>query len=170
VDVIYLEGNHDFQLGPYMTEELGLQVHGRSTEIYLDGKRVYLAHGDRAYPKLGHMIFSRFLRNWFTYKLISWLGPQIAIGPARWLSAGSRRRGLEKPSGIIARVRRFALDKLSEGFDAVILAHTHVPEAVAVEKESGVGYYYNVGNWLRDFSYLRYNGERGFSLEYFTPD
>ncbi|MBW2039916.1 MAG: UDP-2,3-diacylglucosamine diphosphatase [Deltaproteobacteria bacterium] len=170
IEVIYLEGNHDFRLGPYMSKELGIQVYDRYADIDLDGTRVYLAHGDRAYPKLTHKIFSSLLKNGFTYQLISWLGPQTVISIAKWLSTRSREQGLKESPEIISRLRRFAIHKLDEGFDAVVLAHSHVPEAMAVEREKGVGYYFNVGNWVGDFSYLRYKGERGFSLEYFLAD
>jgi len=170
VEVIYLEGNHDFRLGPYMSDELGFQIYHRSTEIDLDGSKIYLAHGDWAYPKLGHRIFSSLLRNRFTYKLISWLGPEIVIRIAKWLSAGSRNRGIERPSEISSRIRKFAHKMLNEGFDVVILAHTHLPEVMTVERKSGTGYYFNVGNWMKDFSYLRYNVENGFSLEYFSEE
>lgn len=170
VEIIYLEGNHDFRLGPYMREELGIQVYDRSAELELDGTRVYLAHGDRAHPKPGHKVFSFLIKNWFTYTIISWLGPRIVIAIAKWLSTHSRRHGVKEVSEIIHRLRRFAHHKLNEGFDAVVLAHTHLPEAMALEKRGGEGYYFNVGNWMRDFSYLRYNSKKGFSLEYFPTD
>ncbi len=170
IGVIYLEGNHDFRLGPYMSEELGIQVYDRYADIDLDGNRLYLAHGDLAHPKLRHRIFSCLLKNGFAYRFISWLGPQIVIGIARGLSARSRKQGLKEFPKITSRLRKFALHKLNEGFDAVILAHTHIPEAMAVERGKEMGYYFNVGNWVRDFSYIRYSGERGFSLEHFPAD
>ncbi|RLB08243.1 MAG: hypothetical protein DRG50_00475 [Deltaproteobacteria bacterium] len=169
-EVIYLEGNHDFRLGPYMSEELGVRVYDRSTQIYLGGKRVYLAHGDRAYPKFSHRLFSALLKNGLTYRLISLMGPYLVARMAKYLSSGSRKRGQRVSQDVISRLRKFALRKLNEGFDVVILAHSHFPETMTVEKKEGRGYYFNVGNWTRDFSYLRYNPQGGFSLEYFTTD
>ncbi|MCJ7546678.1 MAG: hypothetical protein MUP30_07640 [Deltaproteobacteria bacterium] len=68
---------------------------------------------------------------------------------------------------VIARLRSFARRKLKQGFDAVILAHTHLPEAIMVKEQGREALYFNVGNWIRDFSYLRYNEKKGFSLKYF---
>jgi UDP-2,3-diacylglucosamine hydrolase len=167
VRVIYLEGNHDFCLGPYMTEELGIEVYERSAEINLDGRRVYLAHGDLAHPPMSHRALTWFLRNKVTYGLISLLGSRIVIAIAKQWSAGSRGRNMERSPEIIDRLRIFAERKLYEGFDAVILAHSHLPEAIAMKKGKGEGEYFNVGNWMRDCSYLRYNQKRGFSLEYY---
>lgn len=170
VQVIYLEGNHEFRLGPYMTEELGIEVYAGSTVIDLNGKKVYLAHGDRSDPTAMHRILTWLLRNVVTYQFISLLGPRVVIGVARWWSANSRRWSIERSTDIISRLRRFAQKRLHEGFDAVILAHTHLPEQIPMKKREGEGYYFNVGNWMRDFSYLRYNSKKGFTLEYYQSD
>jgi UDP-2,3-diacylglucosamine hydrolase len=170
VEIIYLEGNHEFRMGPYMREELGIDVYDNCAKIELDGKKVYLAHGDRSYSTVSHRILTWLLRNRLTYLLISLLGPRIVIAVARWWSSRSRQRNLKESSRVIARLRKFARRKLKEGFDTVILAHTHLPEEIRMKKRGGGGYYYNVGNWMRDFSYLRYNETQGFSLEYYRPD
>jgi UDP-2,3-diacylglucosamine pyrophosphatase LpxH len=77
---------------------------------------------------------------------------------------------MKESSQVISRLRRFAQRKLQEGFDAVVLAHTHLPEVITMKKQGGEGYYFNVGNWMRDYSYLRYRKKKGFSLEYFRSD
>jgi UDP-2,3-diacylglucosamine hydrolase len=148
-----------------MTAELGVEVYKRSAEIDLDGRRVYLAHGDLAHPSMSHRALTWFLRNRVTYGLISLLGPRVVIAIAKRWSAGSRGRNMERSPDVIDRLRRFAQRKLHEGFNAVILAHSHLPEAITVKKEKGECHYFNVGNWIKDFSYLRYNKKGGFSLE-----
>ena len=170
VKVIYLEGNHDFRMEPYMGEKLLIKVYERFAEIDLNGKKVYLAHGDRISPTVSHRILTWFLKNRVAYLLISLLGPRIVIAVARWWSSRSRKRSLKESSQVISRPKRFAQGKLNEGFDAVILAHTHLPEAITMKKKRGKGYYFNVGNWMRDFSYLRYNEKKGFSLEYYPRE
>jgi UDP-2,3-diacylglucosamine hydrolase len=170
VKVIYLEGNHEFRMGPYMREKLGIEVYDNFAEIDLDGNKVYLAHGDRSYPTVSHRILTWLLRNRVTYLLISLLGPRIVIAVAQWWSAKSRKGSLKESSEVIARLKRFAQRKLLEGFDTVILAHTHLPEVITMKKREGEGYYFNVGNWLRDYSYLRYNEKKGFTLEYYRSD
>jgi UDP-2,3-diacylglucosamine hydrolase len=169
VRLIYLEGNHEFKLGPFMSDKLGIRVYDNCAEIDLNGKKVYLAHGDRASPTVSHRILTWFLRNWFTYQLISLLGPRIVINIAKWWSASSRNRSSYEIMSQL-RLRRFAQRKLNEGFDAVVLAHTHFPEATTMKKKEGEGSYFNVGNWMKDFSYLRYNKKKGFALEYYNAD
>jgi len=168
VRVIYLEGNHDFSLGSYMREELGIEVYNKSTEMKIDGKRIFMAHGDRISPTLDHWIVSGILRNWFAYHVISLLGSRLVMAIAHRWSASSRGRNMERSPVVIARLRRFAQRKLKQGFDAVILAHTHLPETITVKEQGREAYYFNVGDWIKDFSYLRYNAKRGFSLEYYA--
>jgi len=168
VRVLYLEGNHDFSLGTYMREELGIEVYESSTEMELDGKRIYLAHGDRISPTLDHWIVSGIIRNKFAYLVTSLLGPRIVMAIAHRWSASSRGRNMERSPVVIKQLRSFAQRKLKQGFDAVILAHTHLPEAITVKEQGREAYYFNVGDWIKDFSYLRYNEKKGFSLEYYA--
>ena len=170
VEIIYLEGNHEFQMEPYMRETLGIDVYDNCVEIDLDGKKIYLAHGDRAYATVSHRILTWLLRNRITYLLISSLGPRVVIAVAQWWSSGSRKRSLKESPQVISRLKQFAQRKLHEGFDAVVLAHTHLPEEIPMKKRGGEGYYFNVGNWMRDYSYLRYNEKKGFTLEYYNAD
>ncbi|MCJ7546675.1 MAG: metallophosphoesterase [Deltaproteobacteria bacterium] len=167
VRVIYLEGNHDFSLGSYMREELGIEVYDRAAEMELDGKRMFLAHGDRISPTLDHWIVSGILRNWFAYHVTALLGSRIVMAIAHRWSASSRGRNMERSPVVIKQLRSFARRKLKQGFDAVILAHTHLPEAITVKEQGREAYYFNVGDWIKDFSYLRYNEKKGFSLEYY---
>jgi UDP-2,3-diacylglucosamine hydrolase len=170
VKVIYLEGNHEFRMGSFLSDKLGIKVYDNWAEIDLDGKKVYLAHGDRAYPTVSHRLLTWVLRNRLTYLLISLLGPRIVIAFAKWWSSGSRNRSLKKSSLVVERLQRFAQRKLNEGFDTVILAHTHLPEAITIKKGGGEGYYFNVGNWMQDFSYLRYSKKKGFVIEYYDAE
>ena len=170
VKVIYLEGNHEFRMGPYIRKKLGIDVYDDSAEIDLNGKKVYLAHGDRSSPTLSHRILTWLLRNPFTYLLLSLLGSRIVIAVAKWWSGGSRGRSVRKTSQVISRLKKFTRRKLDEDFDAVILAHSHRPESITMEKREGEGYYFNVGNWMKDFSFLRYNEQKGFTLEYYNAD
>ena len=46
VEVHYLSGNHDFNLGEFFGETLNLRVHQKDFIINLQGKSLYLLHGD----------------------------------------------------------------------------------------------------------------------------
>jgi UDP-2,3-diacylglucosamine hydrolase len=57
----------------------------------------------------------------------------------------------------------FAAEKISQGFDAVVLGHTHVP----VLRDFGDGVYLNLGDWFKHFTYGRLQ-EGEFHLESFN--
>ena len=65
-------------------------------------------------------------------------------------------------------LQQFDQRKFKEGFDAVILAHTHFPVSITLVQEGRESYYFNVGNLIKDFSYIRYNEKKGFPLEYYA--
>ena len=44
--VVYLPGNHDIWLGPYLSEEVGLELLGGPTVVSHQGRRLFIAHGD----------------------------------------------------------------------------------------------------------------------------
>ena len=46
VEIVYFEGNHDFHMGPYFTHTLGARVYRGPAVLEVEGKRVYLCHGD----------------------------------------------------------------------------------------------------------------------------
>jgi UDP-2,3-diacylglucosamine hydrolase len=96
VRIKYIEGNHDFCLGSYFEEDLGVEVYTDEMEELLGDKRVYIAHGDRVNPRdYGYRLFRRILKNQLSYEVIRWGGPVLSMRIAKWLSAKSRRRSRE---------------------------------------------------------------------------
>src|SRR5262249_41363007 len=46
VAITYLNGNHDFWLGPFLRDELGVHTHDGALALELQGHRIWLHHGD----------------------------------------------------------------------------------------------------------------------------
>jgi len=167
IRVVYLEGNHDFHLGTLMRDEMGIEVYPASVELEVAGMRGFLSHGDRIQGSLSHRVYSTLLKNTLTYSVMSWLGPRRVSQLARMLGDNSRHRNLRYGKRVQKELRAFALERLEAGTDVVILSHSHIPEAVTVEGAGGLRHYFNVGNWIQAFSYVRYETGVGFSLEFF---
>jgi UDP-2,3-diacylglucosamine hydrolase len=167
VRIKYVEGNHDFCLGPFFEGELKAEVYAEEMEESLGGKRVYIAHGDRVNPRdYEYRIFRKALKNRLTYALMRWAGPTLSMKVAKTLSARSRRRNHYRSSGHIPIFRVFATNKFREGIDVVILGHSHYPERVLERIDGREKAYFNVGDWITFFSYLRYSSKTGFQLCY----
>jgi len=142
----YLKGNHDFWFKDFWQRELGAEA-ADEMDITLDGKRVYLAHGDALDRAFVPRVFRALMRSRVNGWLYSLLHPDIGIGLAQAVARTSRVTGA-KPS-LIEDMARFAAGKLKSGFDIVVMGHSHVPEL----RRFGSGVYMNLGNWVTDFKY-----------------
>lgn len=126
--VTYLGGNHDFWIGDYLRGELGVAFTDQPLALELQGRRIFLAHGDGLGPgDHGYKLLKRVLRNGTARFLFRWLHPDVGIPLAGATSHTSRhhaprpRRTEEEMRALLAEPR------YREGFDAVILAHFHRP-------------------------------------------
>jgi len=165
VRIKYLEGNHDFCLGPFFEDDLGVEVYEDEMEETLGGKKLYVAHGDRVNPRdYGYRLFRRILKNRVSYALIRLGGPRLSMKIARWLSTRSRRRNRGRLPSHMPLFRDFAMNKFREGIDVVVLGHSHYPEEIVERVDGEEKAYYNVGDWMTFFSFLRYNPRSGFEL------
>jgi len=154
----YLTGNHDLWHESYLVEQTGVELFHEALEIEHNALKLFVAHGDGLTPGQRKLrLTKRILKNRtniFLYKLIH---PDIGIPLAGFFSHRSKKKGLNK---YVAEFRTFARDKLADGFDAVILGHTHQP---AIE-QVGEGFYINLGDWVSSFTYLELAGQE-FSLK-----
>lgn len=142
----YLKGNHDFWFKDFWLRELGA-VAADELDVTLDGKRVFLAHGDTLDRAIVPRVFRILMRSRLDGWLYSLLHPDIGIGLALAVARFSRVKGV-KPS-LLEDMARYAGGKLASGFDIVIMGHSHLPEF----KQLGNGVYLNVGDWMTHFTY-----------------
>lgn len=158
IEIIYVEGNHDFSVAPFFKDMLGGEVYPDSADISLDGKRFFLAHGDIVEHSVAYKIWRRFLRSKIAGRIIKIMPPAFAWKVAMLLSR--RSRGNHKRGDVLDNLqRKFAKEKIRQGFDFVALAHSHVPEVSEIAANGKNGIYANPGDWMKEFSYLVY--ERG---------
>jgi len=172
IRIKYFEGNHDFFLHSFFSEQFGMEVevYPDGCEERLEGKRAYIAHGDLANPKQWtYRTFRRILKNSWTYHLIHLAGPRISRRVAQKLSDMSYQKYHNdiQPASPPA-FKAFAHQKFLEGFDIVILGHSHFPEEVEEPIEGRRCLYYNVGDWMVHRSFLRFTPPEHFQLERFV--
>lgn len=159
VVIHYIEGNHDFLIKRALRGFPGLSVHHREFSLCLEGKTFYLAHGDLVdRSAYGY----RLLRRLFRCLLVRTL---IQVLPGKWVDefgrkssetskrlrqksheymvegqqAGARSERLRK------LFRNFAARRIAEGFDYVILGHSHDLDEMSFKVEERLGQYMNSG-------------------------
>jgi UDP-2,3-diacylglucosamine hydrolase len=155
IEIHYLPGNHDFYLGHFFKDELGIQTYQNDWSGTINKKKFYLYHGDGVAKKdKGYRILKRILRNPLNIKLFRIIHPDLGIPVARFISGSSRqytdRINLKDHNDYI----EFARKRFSEGFDYVIMGHRHDPFS---HEEKGKKYI-NLGDWLTNFSYAIFDG------------
>lgn len=170
IPVEYVIGNHDFGHKNFFEQELGVRVHTDDVERRIAGRKTLVSHGDgKALNDTGYLILKKVLRARASNAMWRWLHPDLGIGVAARASRKSRDHtskkhyGGERP-GEKDGLQIFAGKKIEEeGFDLVVMGHSHTPAVV----EFDGGTYVNLGNWMgRRRTYLALD-EQGMELKEF---
>lgn len=151
--VHYVAGNHDFALGPFLTEQVGLTIHDPVFRGTLQGRAFHIQHGDGILSSdVGYRVLRGILRSRLNQRLYKMLHPEIGVRLAGIASSTSRHfnRG-PLSTKIIDRYRSVARTMLDSDVDTVVLGHTHTAELLTGD----VGTYCNTGEWLTTFNYAR---------------
>lgn len=149
VEVHYLAGNHDFYLGKYFEEELGVQTHYGALLHEIDGKLFYIVHGDGVGKgDIGYKIFRTLVRNTFNLAWYRWLHPDLGVGLMDYLSKLSRKHTyMEKDYGEKERLVVFANEELARSsFDYFVCGHRHIVKLLPLRNQKS--YYVNCGTWI----------------------
>jgi UDP-2,3-diacylglucosamine hydrolase len=157
VTVDYIAGNHDFYLGEFFSSAIGIRVYQDGFAEKINGKNFFILHGDGlAIKDSGYRMLKRALRNKFVRGLIRWIHPDVGFALARAFSKKSREYTSNKDFGEADGMVLFAERKVREGYDFVVMGHNHVPKSMPIEK----GFYINLGDWLGNFTYGVFDGDR----------
>ncbi len=150
----YVAGNHDFALGRFLEEDIGIALHWNPFAFEFDGRRFYIAHGDGLNKRdLGYRVLKKILRSKTCQAIYRLLPADFAIGLAQWSAQASRSATRKRNRQMVAEIYRSIAFKLIEnGFDYVVMGHTHFAEM----QEHGKGRYINVSGWLQKYPYGEY--------------
>ena len=156
--LVYVEGNHDFHLGPVFTRRLACQVFPDGGSIELDGIKVYLAHGDLANPAdVGYRRLRSFFRSGLVRFLIRAL-PNVLLQSTAALAGFLSKKscgGQRNDSPARKILKPFAEPLLAAGHQAVVTGHFHQP----FHEKLGDGELIALGDWITQFSYAVYENQ-----------
>lgn len=153
-------GNHDVWAFDYLEKEVGLSLHRDPEVITLQGKKLYLNHGDGYGPgdhgyKFIKKVFANRVNQWF----FRWLHPDIGTRLGLYFSRRSRianiaREGKKEYSQDPEKERliSYCKDYLVQqpDIDYFILGHRHLPLDLALTEKSRC---IILGDWITNFSY-----------------
>ncbi len=150
-ELIFVEGNHDFHLGRYFSETLKCRILPDGGALELDGKRVFIAHGDLVNPAdRGYRLLRSFLRCRLSRLLLPLVPPDWAWGVSRWASHQSSRRKKASQRYLPEELlQNFARERFAEGYDAVLIGHFHIPLYRQLDGKLLIC----LGDWIEQDSY-----------------
>ncbi len=165
----YFTGNHDMWVYDYFIKELNVTMHKEPVVRIYNNFKFYIAHGDGLGPDdKGYKFLKKVFSNRFNQWLFARLHPNFGIGLALYFSRKSRVAngntdeifmGEEKERLIL--YPKELLKK--ENFDFFIFGHRHLPLDIKINENSR---YLNIGDWIKCFSYIVFDGEN-LELKYF---
>lgn len=155
ITVHYLAGNHDYWMRDFFRDELGLKTYHQPFQAVIDGKRIYVHHGDGlANRDTGYRILKKILSNRASIWLYSWIHPDIGVPLARTSSRKSRVHTSAREYGTEDGMLTFSKRMIEQGIDVVVMGHRHQPVCTDI----GPGQYVNLGDWIDHNTYGVFSG------------
>lgn len=155
VAITFFKGNHDMWMFDYLKQELDATIVDDELILNLDGKSLYLHHGDGLGP--GDEKY-KFLKKIFRSRLCQWLfarlHPNLGIGIAtRWskhsrISTGSEELYLGDDREWLFQFA--AEQEKKQHHDYYVFGHRHLPYVKLVSPSSKV---VNLGEWIHYQTY-----------------
>ncbi len=160
IEVHYFEGNHDFHLENYWSNQQHVQVHRDAVQTEIGGTVVRIEHGDLMNPDdRGYLWLRRFWRNSFmTWSILnapqSWVA-WVGETSSRLSRSRSQKRSENQTQAILEMmVRHTKRVFLQRPFEILISGHTHVRCDIPVQVPSGSTRLVNLGSWYDEPSYF----------------
>jgi len=151
IEIVYLNGNHDFWLGSFMAETLGIRTVDGAVTVEQQGRKLWVHHGDGLIGgDLGYKLLRRVLRHPASIAAYGLLHPDVGIPLARVVSGWSRQsRGklALRPERLWNEI---AKPRFAEGYDGVVIGHFHH----AYEQRENGREFFVLGDWIERFTYL----------------
>ena len=150
VALTYLNGNHDFWLGRFLADEVGIETVGGPLALAAQGRRLWVHHGDGLVGgDLGYRMLRAVIRHPVSIALYGLLHPDLGIPLAHLVSRWSRQSRGESRLEPERLWREIAMPRFAEGFDGVLVGHFHH----AYERREPGREFFLLGDWITRSSY-----------------
>jgi len=151
-EVIYLPGNHDEVMKPYVKQLFGsIQIHDEFVHKTYAGKKLLLLHGDKFDQEVCFGKFQAKLGD-ALYDFLLFLNRQChgirkRLGLPYWSMASYIKTKVKKANEAIKRYRDAAVKEAKkQGADGIVCGHIHHPQMEIVEGTL----YCNDGDWIEN--------------------
>jgi UDP-2,3-diacylglucosamine hydrolase len=152
--LVYFEGNHDFHMGPVFRQRLGAEVHRGPAVMTVQGRRLFLCHGDQInHRDRVYRLLRLLLHNSLTAFALNYLPPSFALRVRERLQRASRAGYQEHRQrwNYLDIIRSFAHAVRGQGCDGLVTGHFHL--ALCEELGSPPFTILSLGDWMEQFTY-----------------
>lgn len=152
--LVYFEGNHDFHLGTIFSQRLKAEIHTGPAVEYVQGKRLYICHGDQINKE--DRLY-RLLRSLLRSRLVA---ASIRFFPPVWAQKIKSRLQKRSQAGYAVKTARwdyrkilldFATDLQKQGCDGLVTGHFHL--AIREDLPGLAFSILSLGDWMEKFTY-----------------
>lgn len=173
--VYYITGNHDEMLRKFEGFKMGKLSIENKLVIDLDGKKVWIFHGDvfdvtmqnsKWLTRLGShgydlLILINALCNWISVKM----------GKGKISLSKNIKNSVKQAVKFINNFEKTAADiAIRNGYDYVLCGHIHHPEMKTITTDHGQVEYLNSGDWIENLTSLEYNNKEWSLYKYDAND
>ncbi|MBS1543871.1 MAG: UDP-2,3-diacylglucosamine diphosphatase [Bacteroidetes bacterium] len=172
--IIYLTGNHDEMLRKFAGFRLGsFQIENKKV-ITLQGKKVWIFHGDvfdvtmrysKWLAKLGAVGYDMLI---LLNRFVNWMLRLMGMG-----KISLSKRVKDSVKGAVKFINDFektaAEIAISRGYDFVVCGHIHHADMKTIATSKGEVWYLNSGDWVENLTALEYAGG-GWKLYRYEED
>lgn len=152
--LVYFEGNHDFHLGTIFSQRLKAEIHTGPAIECVQGKRLYLCHGDQINREDRHYRLLRFL---LRTRLVA---ASVRHFPPLWAEKIRERLQKRSQAGYRAKTVRwdyrqilldFAQSLRKQGCDGLVTGHFHL--ALREDVPETAFAVLSLGDWMGQLTY-----------------
>ena len=163
--IIYLTGNHDEMLRKFSGFRLGSFRIDNKIVLKLNGKRVWIFHGDvfdvtmqhsKWLARLGAVGYDALI---IINAVVNWC--LTKVGREKISLSKRVKDGVKSAVKFINNFERTAADiAIENNYDYVVCGHIHQPELRTIQTDKGEVIYLNSGDWVENLTALEYNAEK----------
>jgi len=164
--IIFLSGNHDFYLGNFFKDTIGIETIEEEKILELKKQHIYLHHGDGFAKKdYAYRMLKKILRSKLNQKVFSWLHPDLGMKIALSSSKISRENSPEKEDYDYSDFSH-KFDQIIQNYPQIstmIFAHTHQSSQFKYRDKEII----NVGSWQNKYHFLEYRNQEFQLKQYY---
>ena len=152
--LVYFEGNHDFHLGAIFRQRLGAEIHTGPAVINVQGRRLFLCHGDQINCRdRGYRLLRLLLHSRLAAVAANYVPPSFVLRVRERLQLSSRAGYQAKLQRWNYReiIRVFARTVWEQGCDGLVTGHFHL--AFCEELADPPFTILSLGDWMEQFTY-----------------